>query len=290
MRPRLFAAACTLALTFILSLSSGSPANRPKMKSKRLTTASGVAFRLLGERGPRPAPTLFMFGSSAQDSVELDSYNTLGHILAREGYISVGIDTPGHGEDVRPGEPQGLLAWRTRLEKAEDFLGAFKERFTAVLDYLVHKGYSDPQRIVISGSSRGGFLALHTAAGEPRALATIVFAPVTDLLAVREFKGMKDPSAAARLDVMTLTGKLTDRPLWLAISYNDERVGTRHAIDFTVRMMELSRAYRKPMIGSWSDDETKLILSPARGAEGHSTFEAAHEEAAAWLLRRFGKR
>src|SRR5262249_22135351 len=131
---------------------------------------------------------------------------------------------------------------------------------------------------------------LHAAADEPRARATIVFAPVTDLLAVREFKGMKDPSAAARLDVMTLTGKLAGRPLWLSISYDDERVGTRHAIDFVLRMMELSREYRKPMIGLWSDDEIKMILSPARGAEGHSTFEAAHEEAAAWLLRRLGQR
>ena len=101
---------------------------------------------------------------------------------------------------------------------------------------------------------------------------------------------MKGPSAAARLDVMTLTGKLADRPLWLSISYNDERVGTRHAIDFALRMMELSHKYRKPMTGLWSDDEIKLTVTPSQGAEGHSTFQTAHEEAAAWLLRRFGKR
>jgi alpha-beta hydrolase superfamily lysophospholipase len=280
-----------LALAFLPPLSAGpDPADRPKMKSKRLTTPSGVAFALIGERGAHPAPTLFMLGAAAQQSVELESFNTLGHILAREGYLSVGIDAPGHGEDVRPGEPTGLSAWRARLEKGEDPVTIFKERFTAVLDYLVKSGYSDPQRIVVSGSSRGGFLALHAAAGEPRVRATIVFAPVTDLLAVREFKGMGNASAAAHLDVMTLTGKLAARPLWLSISYNDERVGTRHAIDFALRMMELSREYRKPMNGLWSDDEVKLILSPARGAEGHSTFEAAHEEAAAWLLRRLAKR
>jgi hypothetical protein len=117
-----------------------------------------------------------------------------------------------------------------------------------------------------------------------------VFAPVTDLLAVREFKGMNNASAAARLDVMTLTGKLTGRPMWLSISYNDERVGTRHAIDFALRLMELSPSYRKPMTGTWSDDAIELIVTPAQGAEGHSTYAAAHEEAAAWLLRRLGKR
>jgi pimeloyl-ACP methyl ester carboxylesterase len=260
------------------------------MKSKRLTTPSGEAFALVGERGPHPAPTLFMFGSSAKDSVELESFNTLGHLLARNGFLSVGIDTPGHGEDVRPGEPAGLAAWRARIEKGEDFLTVFNKRFTAVLDYLIREGYSDPQRIVVSGSSRGGFLALHAAADEPRARAVIVFAPVTDLLAVREFKDMKDPSAAARLDVQTLTGKFSDRALWLSISYNDERVGTRHAMDFALRVMELSPAQRRPMTGLWSDDEIKLIVSPAQGAEGHSTFEASHEEAAAWLLRRFGNR
>jgi hypothetical protein len=101
---------------------------------------------------------------------------------------------------------------------------------------------------------------------------------------------MSNSQAAARLDVMTLTPKLTGRPIWLSISYNDERVGTRHAIDFALRLMELSPAYRKPMTGSWSDDAIKLILSPAEGAKGHSTYAAAHEEAAAWLLRRFRNR
>src|SRR5215467_7607701 len=94
------AAACMLALTFIPSLAPGQDqSGHTRVKSKRLTTPTGVAFVLVGERGPHPAPTLFMFGASAQDSVELQSFNTLGHILARDGYLSVGIDAPGHGED-----------------------------------------------------------------------------------------------------------------------------------------------------------------------------------------------
>src|SRR5258705_7945558 len=48
------------------------------------------------------SPTLFMFGSSAQESVEMESFNALGFILARDGFLSVGLDAPGHGEDVRP--------------------------------------------------------------------------------------------------------------------------------------------------------------------------------------------
>src|SRR5262249_8335634 len=140
------AAAHMLVLTFIPSLAPGqNPSDHAKVKSKRLTTPTGIAFVLVGELGPRPAPTLFMFDASAQDSVELGSFNTLAHILARDGYLSVGIDAPGHGEDIRPGEPAGLSAWRARLEKGEDFLTGFKQRFTAVLDYLVKEEYSDSQ-------------------------------------------------------------------------------------------------------------------------------------------------
>jgi hypothetical protein len=89
---------------------------------------------------------------------------------------------------------------------------------------------------------------------------------------------------------MTLAGKLADRALLLSISYNDERIGSRHAMDFALRLMELSPAQKRPMNGLWSGDEIKLTVTPAQGAEGHSTFQTAHEEAAAWLLRRFGKR
>jgi pimeloyl-ACP methyl ester carboxylesterase len=288
---KLYTIICILALVGGPSPAAGpEPMDHPKMSSRLVKTPSGIGFRLAGDRGQRPAPTLFMFGSSAQTSVEMESFNTLGFILARDGFLSVGIDAPGHGEDVRPGEPAGLSAWRSRLEAGEDFLATFEGRFTAVLDYLVKEGYSDAHRIAVCGSSRGGFLALHAAANDPRVRAIVVFAPVTDLLQVREFKGMKDPSAASRLDVMDLAGKLAGRALCLSISYNDERVGTRHAIDFALHLMELSPAQKRPMTGLWSDDDIKLTVTPAQGAEGHSTFQTAHEEAAAWLLRRFGKR
>jgi pimeloyl-ACP methyl ester carboxylesterase len=189
---KLYTIACMLALAGGPSLAaSPERMDHQKMTSRLVTTPYGIRFRLAGDRGQRPAPTLFMFGSSAQESVEMESFNTLGFILARDGFLSVGLDAPGHGEDMRSGEPAGLAAWRTRLEAGEDFLGGFVGRFTAVLDYLVKEGYSDSNRVAVCGSSRGGFLALHAAANDPRARAIVVFAPVTDLLQVREFKGMK---------------------------------------------------------------------------------------------------
>ena len=81
------------------------------------------------------------------------------------------------------------------------------------------------------------------------------FAPVTNLLALKEFSGIADPAPARALDVMTLADKLLDRPLWISIGDNDERVDSRHAIDFALRMMRISVRHKMPMTHFWSGDD-----------------------------------
>ena len=227
-----------------------------------------------------------MLGSDCQTTLEREDFNEVGALLAPKGYLQAAIDTPGHGDDRRPGEPEGVAAWRTRLEKGENPIAAFVESLRTVLTYLIDQGWVDRDRVGVAGSSRGGFLALHAAAGDPRLRYVVAFAPVSDLLAVREFNGMANAAAARALDIMPLADKLTGRSLLISIGHNDQRVGTQHVIDFSVRLMQLAAPPGKTMTHFWSSDEVKFILSPSEGANGHSTYRHAHDDAAAWILLR----
>ena len=255
---------------------------------KILESHSGVRFALLGETGERPAPTIFVFGGGMRPGLEGRS-GTLCWILARHGFLSVALDSPSHGDDQRSGEPFGLAGWRDRLEKGEDFLADFLKRTSSVLDYLIQKRITDPEWIVAYGSSRGGFLALHFAAVEPRIGSVVAFAPVTDLLALREFQGTRNKAAARSLDVMELAPKLAGRRLFIQMGHNDERVGGRHAIDFALRVMELSPYHMKPLRGIWSEDALKLVITPSESRNGHTTYDRAHHDAAEWILRGTGE-
>jgi poly(3-hydroxybutyrate) depolymerase len=285
-----------LAFCLVLLATCCAPTNaQTVVKPRRLAqatmlrTPAGIEFALVGTKGARPAPVLFVMGGPAQQIVEDESSNLVGWLLAKHGFLSVALDIPCHGKDRRPGEPEGMACWRARLEKGEALLSGFMSRLSSVIDFLVREGYADPARLGAAGPSRGGFMALHAAAVEPRLRYAVAFAPLTDLLALREFQGIADPAPARALDVMLLVDKLVDRPILVSIGHNDERVGTRHAMDFALRLMEISPLHKKPMTHFWSGDDIKLVVTPSEGASGHSSYRTAHDEAADWILRYSGK-
>lgn len=164
-----------------------------------LRTPGGVRFGLFGAKGLAFAPTLFVFAAGLEDMQKHPNYSEVGRRLARHGFLYVVLDPPCHGEDVKPREPTQLSGWRHRLENGAALIPDFTVRATAVLDYLIKEGYTDPTRVAACGTSRGGFLAYHFAAAEPRVKAVAGFSPVTDLLALREFTGTKNAEAAQAL-------------------------------------------------------------------------------------------
>jgi dienelactone hydrolase len=245
----------------------------PKVKS--LQTPSGVRFALLGDKGLAPAPTLFLFATSAEDSLTNPDFAKIGHLLAKHGFLLVSLDVPCHGSDVRNGELAGsLTGWRKRLEQEDDLVPAFTRKVSAVLDHLIKEGYTDPQKVAACGTSRGGFMALHTAAAEPRIRYVVALAPVIDLLAVSEFAGMDKQEAAKALALTNHADKLAGRAVWLCIGNRDERVGTDLSIAFTRKVVAASVAQKKPA-------NVELHVMPTDGHRIHAT---AHDEAAAWLL------
>jgi len=156
-----------------------------------LQTTDGIRFGIVGSKPANPGPTLFLFANSLEETLQNSNYNEIGRRLAAHGFLQVSMDLPSHGADQPPERkefPQALAQPAGTRRRLSDSVLA---RASSVLRYLIDHGYTDPQRVAVCGTSRGGFIALHFAAVEPRVRAVAAFAPVTDLTALTEFAGME---------------------------------------------------------------------------------------------------
>jgi dienelactone hydrolase len=189
------------------------------------------------------------------------------------------IEPPCHGEDRKADEPDGLAGWRHRLDRGENVVQLFNAKARAVLDHVMAQGLVDPGRVAICGTSRGGFLAFHFAANEPRIKAAAGFSPVTDLLALAEFKGAAVDGVAEKLTLTHIAPQLIGRPVWLSIGNNDQRVDTDRAIAFSRAIVHASvRQNKEAKILI----PVELVIAPSAG---HSKIDHAHELLAAWLMK-----
>ena len=243
-------------------------------------TGDQIRYGLIGEIQPVPATTLFLLAHGIEEMQRQPVYTEVARILARHGWISVIIEPPCHGEDERAGEPVQLNGWRQRLEQGEDLIAPLTVKTRSVLESLVKEGTTDPTRIAVCGTSRGGFLAVHLAAVEPRFKAVAAISPVTRLLALSEFSRTTGRTQAEMLDLTRLAPQLTDRAVWVSIGNNDQRVQTDDAITFTREVVRAAARTDKPD----AIIPVELIVAPT---PGHAKIDQAHELLATWLLKQF---
>lgn len=253
----------------------------PAVQMTVLRLPNGLRFGLIGEHRGQPAPTLFVLQGDLDVARTESIYTEVARLLARHGFMSVMLDAPAHGEDHRPDEPTELAAWRARLERGEDFIGGFTANARAVLDYLVKEGYTDPSRVAACGTSRGGFLAFHLAAVEPRIRCVGGIAPVTDLTALREFNATTRRPQAEALALVTLVPKLAGRAAWACIGNNDTRVGTDQAIAFMRALVRVGAKGKK-------EGEPVPVELIVDSSPGHRSSVHDHELLAAWMLEHVG--
>ena len=250
-----------------------------------LKTKSDVPFAILGTKPAAPAPTIFVFGGDMRNSLIQEDGNRLGRILIPHGYFCVSLDIPCHGTDVRPGEKSGdLTGWKDRVVKGENIVAQFTERFSKVLDHLIEEKYTDPTQIAVSGTSRGGFAAIHAGAADPRVKQIIAFAPVTHLPALAEFKGAETNELALSLTPIHVAGKLVGKPLMIIIGNQDLRVSTDDSLALAREVVKLSTGKINPI-----PVELRLV-----GTIGHRLHAvpmpqygqlcAPHDEVANWML------
>jgi len=268
-----------LTPTIALAGNRSGAADEPAMRVLR--TPDQVRFGLIGAKADKPAPTLFVFAHSLETMQKDPIYTEVAKLLTEKGFLGVAVDALCHGEDVRPGEPAELNGWVYRLEREDDFTKSFTAKASAVLDHLIHEGYTDTERIAAYGTSRGGFLAVHFAAADRRVRAVAGISPVTNLLAISEFSATNDREKAKQLSLAHQAPRLAGCAVWLSIGNHDERVSTDDAIDFTRALVREAAAK--------SNDRNvvipvELVVAPAAG---HTKIDQAHELLATWIVKQF---
>jgi dienelactone hydrolase len=233
-----------------------------------------VRFGIWPKAPDKPAPTLFILGSTIDGTLGSAYFRQAGNTLAERGYLCVSIDLPCHGQEQKSGEPEGIAGWRARAEKGEDFIKGMTDRLTAVLDDLVKRGWTDPQRVAACGTSRGGFSAVHFAAAEPRVRCVAAYAPVTELTVVREFLGAEDNAVLKKLSLERQADRLAGRAVWLIIGDRDDRVSTDHSVQFARAVTKESLKQKVPALV-----DLHVVVEP----QGHTTPKGAAELSAAWI-------
>lgn len=238
-------------------------------------TGGGVRYGRLGGGSGGPSPTLFVFAGTLEASLTHPIYSRCCSQLMEHGFLCVSLDLPAHGRDVRLGEPEGLKGWSHRVRQGEDLMAGFLSGARQVLDALIEDGLADPHRILASGTSRGGFSAMHLAAADSRVKSVAALAPVTDLAKLREFRGMEELPLTRSLDLVGQADELAARNLWIIIGDRDERVSTQRAMELA---LAVSQASVSQQTGTW-------LQFHVEAADGHRVPEGAYRRAAKWLLR-----
>ncbi|NNE92825.1 MAG: prolyl oligopeptidase family serine peptidase [Verrucomicrobiales bacterium] len=262
--------ACLLGLHFAtVSLFSQEPAIQ---LSK---TAGDVEFGTWGNSAKKPAPVLVVLSGTIRGTLESAYFRQCGNELAeRDGFLLISIDIPCHGTQTGEGKPSGLGGWATRAADGENIVDEFNVRLSEVVDHLIKEGIADPEKIAVCGTSRGGFLALHFLAHDLRVKCAAAFAPVTDLAALREFKGKENLPLTKAMNVAAKAEKLAGKPAWIVIGDQDERVSTASVIG-------CAQAITAASVAAELDSKVELRVMPE--PRGHTTPKGSADDAAIWI-------
>lgn len=247
---------------------------RVKNRCNALTVAPDIT---LYHTGPAldhgPLPSLFYFAISGPDSLCLDPYNQIVQFLNGHMIRVFSMTLPGHENDLPA--VGAMKIWAEELSKGNDIVDQFLNTVDTAVDFAINEKFADPNKIATAGLSRGGFIASHLAARDPRFRHLLCFAPLTRLSKIREFKEEHDLKFADQLDLVHLAPKISDRHIRMYIGNDDTRVGTRSCFDYAMKLVE-----EKKMRSA----QVELFIYPSIGQMGHGTPPEIFKEGANWIL------
>lgn len=218
-----------------------------------------------------PLPSLFYFALSGQDSLTKDPYNQLVALLGRPMMRVFSLTLPGHEEGLP--DSLAMKLWAEDMEqhggkKLQAFFSDMEKAVSFALDEkLIH-----PEKMAAAGLSRGGFIAAHLAAKDPRFKALALLAPLTRLSLVEEFTS-PSPLIDA-LDLHLLAKSLASRPTWISIGNRDTRVGTTSSFELLSLISQAKERGFAP---------AEMHIHPSIGHKGHGTPPEIFKAAADWI-------
>ena len=224
-----------------------------------------------------PLPSLFYLSLSCQDSLLLDPFNQMPAYVSQFPLRIFSLTLPFHEKPLSP--LKALESWAQEIQKGNDILAPFLDQIENALFFLQKEGALIPEKLAISGLSRGVFFALHIAAKIPSFRTILGFAPLLSLSLAKEFLNTPLPQ---HLESPRLIPLLTNRSLRFYIGNLDTRVGTSHCFHFVEKLSQAAylQGIRSPPI--------ELIITPSIGRDGHGTSQQIFEQGGKWLLQQLG--
>lgn len=243
------------------------------MKPNSLEAPSGLPIFWTGpDLADGVLPAFFYFALSGEDSLHLDPYNQPIAFLKDAPLRCFSFTIPFHG----PGfdNNKAIDLWRDEFLKNPQFLDHFFQKCISNIDYLIKQGIVDEEKIAVGGLSRGGFVATHLAARDPRIKYVLGFAPVTKLSFLEELQ-----DAGHGWDLIDQVHQLMHVRLRYYIGNRDLRVSTRACFDFIEKLTDTTfhHGHRSPTI--------ELIISPSVGFKGHGTLPHTFKDGIEWLKK-----
>lgn len=212
-----------------------------------LTGIAGVPVALGGMRREGGQPLAVVIAAELSTMLRRSDYWAIAHHLQADGFLSLAIDPPAHGADRRETEAGDLTSWPGRVHEPIGLIAPFVARVNRVVDHLIDDGAVDARRIVAIGTSRGAFCALHLAAADRRVKAVVGRSPVIDLRDLREFGSAGTDPKVAELSLESFVPALADRPVWLTIGNDDQRVNTDRTVAFARSLARSAHTHPAPV-------------------------------------------
>jgi dienelactone hydrolase len=257
------------------------PLNSPSSPTnyRILKTRSGSTVYFKGpEASLGPLPALFYFALSGEESLCLDPYNQIAAFLSDAPLRIYSLTLPWHGKDYD--HTKAMAHWAHEVELGSTFIREFVNESVATIHDLTEEGWIEPGKIAVSGLSRGGFIASHIAAANPKIGSLLAFAPLTQLSYAQHFETSEGLAFADALNVHHLVDKLIHTHVRFYIGNRDLRVGTELSFQF---IRDLAKTAYEHHIRS---PQAELIISPSIGHKGHGTAPGVFLDGANWIKRR----
>ncbi|MFY7842594.1 MAG: alpha/beta hydrolase family protein [Rhabdochlamydiaceae bacterium] len=228
------------------------------------------------EKGSYPA--VFYFALSSTDSLCVDPFNQPVTPLIGPYLRIFSVSLPDHTENINP--HSAIQIWAQKLNSDPSYLSRFIEKVVDFIENLINLEVIDKDNLSVMGLSRGGFMAMHTAALIPHIKHILAFAPVTDLLKLKEFEHFEQNEDTSPYNLRYAIPKLIKKNIRFYIGNRDKRVNTDACYHFMSSLTDWS--YQQGI----SSPPLELIISPSAGHMGHGTLPHIFSDGAKWLLNK----
>jgi len=237
-----------------------------------------VPVRLLSPDRPASHPALLLMLQGARAGCLQPPYELAVQAMLAAGHHVASYDQACHGDDARPGWPEGLVGMAQAIAAGEDPFARDIAVGQAVMDAGLAEGWATPGRIGLLGISRGGYSGLRLMAADPRIAAAAAMAPVTDWRIVRPHldAALAHPLVTEHT-LHAYAPAFAGRPLLVVISADDDRVSTARCTEFMAAIYRAEAERPPPRRHACYHVEDLTI--------GHCIAPDWHRRAAEFILR-----